>query len=287
MTVTHTILNEVLKPNGTATTTCSKCRFPCHPDCSVFGDDKKGCVAINSVGCCTRCPGKCPVSLHLDTKYMLVPQQVTESVIPTSMIEQYGSETKSHEEAILNLILHYEENQKQIFLYACEMFKVQKDLEAAAIHVNAQTLQQYVEQLIQECEKQVSITEAEVGALKAASNALKIEQSTMDPNTKRHIACTIEVLNRIKSRLKERTNMDALKRLETAKESSSWYNDLRSICESLPDKVTEKIPPAVTRIHLPPVYPAFHTNLKLALDLLSVLISEGFFFRHNKFSFFL
>ena len=56
-----------LSGKGIYTTTCLKCNFTCHNDCSYSDDsDKKHCCAISGENC-TECPGKCHWTQHFKT----------------------------------------------------------------------------------------------------------------------------------------------------------------------------------------------------------------------------
>jgi len=59
-----------LRGKGIYTTTCLKCNFVCHNNCSYSDDsDKKNCVAFQN-DYCTECPGKCHWTQHKNLPYI-------------------------------------------------------------------------------------------------------------------------------------------------------------------------------------------------------------------------
>ena len=59
-----------LSGKGIYTTTCLKCNFVCHNNCSYSDDsDKKNCVAFQN-DYCTECPGKCHWTQHKNLPYI-------------------------------------------------------------------------------------------------------------------------------------------------------------------------------------------------------------------------
>ncbi|CAL1593072.1 unnamed protein product [Knipowitschia caucasica] len=69
---------------------CSKCHQTCHYPCDI-GDDsaKRGCVAMNQDGYCTKCPGKCFWSDHYNQKYRWQYKEVTETTTAEELKERF------------------------------------------------------------------------------------------------------------------------------------------------------------------------------------------------------
>ena len=60
-------------------TQCNNCFHSCHEQC-IVGDAKERCGALRRTGKCVVCPGKCPVSAHVNsTQVITMVDKVTES----------------------------------------------------------------------------------------------------------------------------------------------------------------------------------------------------------------
>ena len=67
---------------GIHTTTCLKCNYTCHRDCSrADNDDKAECMVMSETGKCTVCPKKCHWSIHKNVPYVceIVEEEVTKT----------------------------------------------------------------------------------------------------------------------------------------------------------------------------------------------------------------
>jgi len=65
------ITKENLRP-GIHTTTCLKCNFTCHNNCSFANNkDKKNCCAMDYSGYCHVCPNKCYWEQHTNVPYII------------------------------------------------------------------------------------------------------------------------------------------------------------------------------------------------------------------------
>ena len=54
----------------TFVTNCQKCNFTCHKYCHISNDNQKhNCAAMDSVGNCRTCPGKCHWTMHHNNSY--------------------------------------------------------------------------------------------------------------------------------------------------------------------------------------------------------------------------
>uniref|UniRef100_A0AAV2KJ24 Fibronectin type-III domain-containing protein n=1 Tax=Knipowitschia caucasica TaxID=637954 RepID=A0AAV2KJ24_KNICA len=91
-------VQESIAGTGNFITNCSKCHETCHYPCGIGGDSaKRGCVAMNMFGYCTKCPGKCFWSDHYNQKYRWEYKEVTETTTAEELKERFLKGTKGKE----------------------------------------------------------------------------------------------------------------------------------------------------------------------------------------------
>ena len=75
---------------GRYTTTCLKCNFTCHNDCSFADDnDKYNCCAMNNSGDCTVCSGHCYWNEHKNLPFVWVYETVKETRTSEDLKRKY------------------------------------------------------------------------------------------------------------------------------------------------------------------------------------------------------
>lgn len=147
-----------LKGKGTFTTTCLKCNYTCHNDCSYSDDnDKKYCCAITNEYC-TECPGKCFWNQHKNVPYILVKKKKkVKKTLENLKNAYYDSNNKLNaKQQILNGL----QNDFNVQMYNCMLLQnqvqtaVERLKEIALNKRSHESSSQYIDQLIKSEEMQ-------------------------------------------------------------------------------------------------------------------------------------
>ena len=141
-----------LSGKGIYTTTCLKCNFTCHNDCSYSEySDKKKCEVFKS-DYCVKCPAKCHWTQHKNVPYIIEKKKRRVKKTLDNLKSAYYDDSKlSFKQQLLNEL----EKDFNAQMYKCMSFQnqVQKAVERLKkIALNKRThenISQYIDQLIE------------------------------------------------------------------------------------------------------------------------------------------
>ena len=101
-------------PDGKHTTLCTNCNYTCHEICAIGDDGRKMFCAAMNYRHCTVCNGKCHWRHHKNARFIIVPEEVTEYVVPEDLIKKWNSTTNSLEGAAIDAMNKYIELQNTL-----------------------------------------------------------------------------------------------------------------------------------------------------------------------------
>ena len=101
--------------DGNHPTLCNQRNLTCHKVC-VYGNDeeKNECCEIRDDGSCTICPQKCHWSRHKNARFILVPKEIAEWVVPDELIRTWNENHNTLEEAVLGAMDKFVELQENV-----------------------------------------------------------------------------------------------------------------------------------------------------------------------------
>ena len=122
--------------DGKHTTLCVQCNSTCHKVCA-FGDDndKSRCCAMSG-GSCTVCPKKCHWSRHKNARFILVPREITEWVVPDELIKTWNENNNTLEGAVLGAMDEFVELQEKLQGHIKTLIKLSEKLKKISLRHN-------------------------------------------------------------------------------------------------------------------------------------------------------
>ncbi|MGH0142646.1 UNVERIFIED_CONTAM: hypothetical protein FKN15_064580 [Acipenser sinensis] len=147
-----TVQGEIdISETGKRTTNCPKCHFTCHHPCT-FEESKYWCRAINILGYCRVCPGKCASSFHLKQtfKWGPVPKKVKRTYEDLKQqYEEAKRKTMNAEEIVKNLEQEFSAVIHQVLDLIKQLSQSLSRLDEIALCSNPLTTLDYIDLLIQ------------------------------------------------------------------------------------------------------------------------------------------
>ncbi|KAL9950870.1 hypothetical protein ACROYT_G043440 [Oculina patagonica] len=142
-----------LKGTGRHTTTCLRCNYTCHKNCSIADDSqKRGCWAMNPDGNCRICTRNCIWSDHKNLPYLIEYETVTEIRTSDDLKKKYETAV-SGKSKVEGMIVQLEEFLQNVHSRVMSMiYQAQQSLfrlDEIALKPNPLTQVQYLELLIE------------------------------------------------------------------------------------------------------------------------------------------
>lgn len=142
---------------GRYTTTCLKCNFTCHADCSYADDgDKYKCCAMNSSKYCKVCPGHCYWDQHKNLPYLIEFETVVETRTSEDLKKKYETAQKGKlkvTDMLTKLDEFLENAHTNVLTMICKAQECLRRLDSIALKPNPLSSVEHLQLLI-ESEKQ-------------------------------------------------------------------------------------------------------------------------------------
>ena len=270
--------------SGTHTTLCNVCNFTCHQVCSVVGNEKRGCWAMDGKGYCTQCPSKCKWSSHRDDNFYYVTVFEERERRNEDILAEWSDNGRSVESAVLTLINEFIREQKTILASLHSMHDLHKQLCVIALRHNPKGILDYVDSLIVEAKTRGA--SAEVEALYVARDVINLSDAVgkdADTATKSSEMLN-KVMEKVKTALEGRVKMSKEERLTTQNEPSTFYYEIHKMLpKSYQQRVPKPVKPSVMRKLGSSLGVAdastvdFKTDLQNVISVIKVLLHDGIF----------
>uniref|UniRef100_A0A4W6EWI3 Fibronectin type-III domain-containing protein n=1 Tax=Lates calcarifer TaxID=8187 RepID=A0A4W6EWI3_LATCA len=147
------IVQNDISLTGHYITNCKECQHTCHYPCSIQKDEEKnGCSAIGSDGHCTKCPGKCKWTVHVNQSYWWEYGEVREKQTVPELKEKYENATEAKtaiQTQIEELLTEYESVQDEVMKQMETSDKCLNRLKEIALKPNPLSTPGYIDMLIE------------------------------------------------------------------------------------------------------------------------------------------
>ncbi|XP_067330021.1 uncharacterized protein [Channa argus] len=144
---------EDISGSGNYITNCQQCHVTCHYPCAIPNDGHKaGCVAMDSNGHCTVCPGKCYWNKHFNQRYRWMYKEVKEKRTLKDLQEKYLKATegkKSVKQFIDRLKVEYDQVHPEVVKLMHRSANCLNRLQEIALKPNPLSTPEYIDMLIE------------------------------------------------------------------------------------------------------------------------------------------
>ena len=266
--------------DGNHTTLCVQCNSTCHKVCA-FGDDndKSRCCAMSG-GSCTVCPKKCHWSRHKNARFILVPKEITEWVVPDELIKTWNENNNTLEGAVLGAMDKFLELQEKLQGHIKTLINLSEKLKKISLRHNPLALRNYLLSLLQTAKTQ-GASPSQIQSLEAATRAMMLQENvardSQSPYNESQIL--IEVLTKVRAELTRRTKLPHLERIKEEKKPCSLYNKLY---DQVPQEIRNKSPSKLSKARNIPGTgkvvkngALFPENLKAIVKMITVILKSG------------
>ena len=260
-------------PEGKFTTFCLTCQFTCHEVCA-YGDDnqKADCTAMTN-GQCTMCKNKCHWTVHKNAKWILYPEEVTETITSKELIDKWNEANNTQEGVLIKLLDDYLKQQETLRLDMMDLAGLNDQLNATALLHDSTGLIHYVDVLITTAKTQNAPAEYLI-QLNTARNTLKLLYELKQKNKQvgQDLKILVDVLADVRNEMQRRMSMTAENRAAEERKPCSLYNDLR---QKLPLDLMNKAPPPLKTESATSKGALYEENLKVVVILVRLVPKDG------------
>ena len=137
----------------TFVTNCQKCNFTCHKNCHISNNNqKRNCAAMDSLGNCKTCPGKCHWTMHHNNSYYFETYEEEEERTSKKLKANFQSaiiRKSGIQEMIIKLEQELQDFHNQILANIKQVQQCLQRLAEIALKPNPITEREYIDLLIQ------------------------------------------------------------------------------------------------------------------------------------------
>ena len=265
-------------PDGKHTTLCTNCNYTCHETCSR-GDQKKRCKVMTKDHCRV-CKGKCHWSQHKNARFIIVPEEVTEYVVPEDLITNWNSTTNSLEGAAIDAMNRYIELQNTLKNHIDTLVEITENLKNESLKHNPAALLNYLKTLVKTATAQ-GASPKQIEALTGAQKAMMVQENVAKGCASGFNESQVlsEVVEEVRKELERRNNLSHMQRAVEETLPCNLYNTL---LQRLPITLQSKAPaklkePKKSNIgkYWNKEEALFPENLKAIVQLLKVILKTG------------